>query len=643
VAGAAGAGAAQAAISWTMCGTSSEFACGHLSVPLDPSGASAGTITLALRRHRAPLGEAHSAIVALAGGPGQAALPLTSEFVEALGPAAATRDVIVFDQRGTGLSHRLECRFARPRGHGVAYPPAIAVKRCGESLGPSRAFYTTPDSVADIEAIREAAGYEKLVLYGTSYGTKVAEQYAAAYPQHVEALVLDSVVAPNGPDPFELSSFAALPRILRTLCAHRECARITRDPVFDLARLVQRMHGGALRGRAIDGYGRAHIERIEADELLAILFEGDFDPLLRAELISAVRAAVLGDDAALARLLAHAEHGEEFTSAPEALYLATICEEEPIPWNRQAPAGVRLAEATARLRALPARTFSPFIAATALDLSDARTCADWPFATPAPPLEHAPLPNVPTLILSGAADLRTPTETAREVAAQIPDAHLVVVPLAGHSVLGSNFGECAVEALKAMFTNAPIKSCVVRRPPPFLRVPPLPPRNLAHVSAEHGYHGRVGRTLHAVVLTLSDALHQFESALLERLDSESFGGSFSLRGGGLRAGFYELNSRRLAFHGYSYIPGVRVSGTDTSGRFRLSVGGSAAALGTLKSGPRDSLIGELGGEGIDVSARGGVTIARARGAQRAGSPLARARTQALALLGGALATLIARG
>jgi pimeloyl-ACP methyl ester carboxylesterase len=446
----AAAGAANAGITWTTCGTSNDFACGHLTVPLDPSGRTPGTLTLALRRHRAPLGEGRSAVIALAGGPGQAALPITSELLEVLGRVAATRDLIVFDQRGTGLSHKLSCKLPRARSYAGPYVPGPAIKHCAASIGPGRGFFTTPDSVADIEAIRAAAGYEKLVLYGTSYGTKVAEQYAATYPGHVEALVLDSIVTPNGPDPFDRPSFAALPRILRVLCAERECAGITRSPLSDLARLVRRMQRGALRGRAIDGYGRAHTKRIAADALLAILFEGDFSPLERAELITAVRASVLGDDAALARLLARTERGEEF-GAPEALYLATICEEEPFPWNRLAAPATRLAEASARLDALPARTFSPFNAATELDLSDLRSCAWWPFASVAPPLERQPLPNVPTLILSGAEDLRTPTESARELAAQIPDAQLVVVPLAGHSVLDSGAGECAAAALKAMF------------------------------------------------------------------------------------------------------------------------------------------------------------------------------------------------
>jgi pimeloyl-ACP methyl ester carboxylesterase len=57
---------------------------------------------------------------------------------------------------------------------------------------------------------------------------------------------------------------------------------------------------------------------------------------------------------------------------------------------------------------------------------------------------------VPTLILSGAQDLRTPTSNARQVAALIPDAQLLVVPFTGHSVIGSDFSDCASLAVSGV-------------------------------------------------------------------------------------------------------------------------------------------------------------------------------------------------
>ena len=127
---------------------------------------------------------------------------------------------------------------------------------CAQTLGPQRAFYTTRDSVEDIEAVRQAIGVEKIALFGVSYGTKVALAYAARYPQRIERLVLDSVVEPTGPGAFSQESIAAIPRVLRTLCA-KDCTDITPDPVADVAALVQRMRTRGLRVRR-PGVGQGH-------------------------------------------------------------------------------------------------------------------------------------------------------------------------------------------------------------------------------------------------------------------------------------------------------------------------------------------------------------------------------------------------
>jgi pimeloyl-ACP methyl ester carboxylesterase len=595
---------AQAQIAFAPCGDSNNFACGHLTVPLDRSGTTPGVLTLAMRRHRAPVEGGTAAVIALAGGPGQAAIPHTESFLELLGPIVATRDLIVFDQRGTGLSHPLACRASTRRGH---RPPTLgqSVLRCARRLGPARASYTTPDSVADIEAIRRAGGYEKLVLYGTSYGTKVAEQYAQTYPAHVEALVLDSVVAPNGPDPLNRSTFAAVPRILAQLCAYRECAHITAHPVADLARVVARTRQRAIGGTVIDKRGHSHAESIGSNALVGVLLEGDFNPLLRAEFVPAVRSAADGDSAPLARLLARTEGmGEEGPGGIDGtLYLATTCEDEAFPWSRAASPRVRLSEAMRQLDGLPASTFTPFTAANALALSGIDVCAFWPYATQAPPVNEAPLPNVPALVLSGSTDLRTPTANAQEVAAQVPDSHLLVVPYAGHSVLSNEPTSCASDALQAMFAGQPVKACPAMAPPPILKLPPLAPARLAAVAPSRGYHGLPGQTLHAVGLTLADLSRQVVLALLESFGSGSILVSPSLGGGGLRAGWYRLDSKGLVLHGYSYVPGLTLSGIISTGHASLLIGGTAAAHGSLRRDPHGDLTGTLGGVPVHLARR----------------------------------------
>ncbi len=504
---------AQAQIAWAPCGDSNDYACGHLTVPLDPGGATPGTITLAMRRHRAPVavGEAREAVIALAGGPGQAAIPFAEDFAHQLGPILATRDLLVFDQRGIGLSHPLSChRFELSAGG----PAGQQIAECAAQIGLERTDYTTAQTVADIEAIRQAGGYEKLVLYGTSYGTKVAERYAQAYPGHVSALVLDSVVPPNGPEPLNLPTFAAIPRVLRQLCARRACARITPEPVADLTKLVRRMDGGALSGRWIDGDGHAHTLRFSANTLLDVLIDGDLEPVLRAELPAAVRAAAGGDTAPFARLLRVASQrgeGNEEESPSESfdtpLYYATSCEEELFDWNRSSSPAKRLAEITARISGLPASLIAPFTPSNVLSISDMPACAFWPYTTPAPAPVQAPLPSVPTLILSGADDLRTPTANAREVAAQIPGSHVVVVPEVGHSVLGSDLSGCSSRALQALFKPAQIKPCTGGGPQilGLLGLAPLAPAHLSDVPPARGSRGLPGRTLDAVGLTLADS------------------------------------------------------------------------------------------------------------------------------------------
>jgi pimeloyl-ACP methyl ester carboxylesterase len=590
-------------------------ACGHLTVPLDPGGGSPGTIALAMRRHRAPVGESKDAVIALAGGPGQSAIPLIGDFAQILGPIVSTRDLIAFDQRGTGLSHPLSCAAFEHLRHGLS-PTAVAI--CAGQIGETRGLYTTADTVADIEAIRQAGGYEKLVLYGTSYGTKVAERYAQEYPTHVEALVLDSVVPPSGGDAFDETTFAAVRRILRQLCAAGACARITPEPVRDLARLVQRMGHGSLQARAIDGEGRAATTRIVSNELLGALLQGDFDPILRSEFPAAVRSAVLGDTAALARLLARAE-GESEGGEPEGLsegfdaplYFSTICDEAVFPWNRSASPKTRLREALAALRAQPANAFAPFTTANALALSDIPVCASWPFTPAGPEVDEAPLPDVPTLILSGADDLRTPTANAQAVATQIPDAHLLVVPNTGHSVLGADPTSCSRNALQALFAGKPVEQCKQKRPPQLLLPTPLPPRNLAALAPAPGSHGRAGRTLAAALLTLRDFDRQVTIALLEQGGSASLlEGLPAVRIGGLRAGWGGTLRDGLELRGYSYVPGVTVSGRTSPGGIALRVGGSAAAHGTIKIDTHGRLSGSIGGQRVQIAAPGSITPLR---------------------------------
>jgi pimeloyl-ACP methyl ester carboxylesterase len=591
------------------------FECSALQVPLERSEAVPGTLTLNVERKLAGTTPSRDAVVALAGGPGQAALPLAAFIAKAIEPALGSRDLLVFDQRGTGTSDPLSCAALEVASDAS---PANLFERCAAELGPARGAFTTRESVEDIEALRVAGGYEKLVLYGTSYGTKVALEYAERYPQNVQALVLDSVVPSDVPDPLGIASFQAIAGILGELCSASACAGITGDPLADVARLAARLQRHALSGSVYDGAGRRHGLTMTAPDLFHILEAGDLNPALRALLPAAVVSALRHDPDPLLRLQALSEGlvpsvpveggGEATPELDFVLFADTSCEESQFPWSRTAPAATRLQEAIAFTNALPAADFYPFGASTAFADSLMPECSSWPDASPPPPAS-SPLPDVPTLILSGEQDMRTPTSNARAVAAQIPDAQILIVPYTGHSVLGSDLSDCSAMAVQDFFADVPVKPCAAT--PNQFPPTPITPRRLAAIHPPHGLTGRPGKTAVAVLDTLVDLNQQVIAATLQANAELPSGSSF----GGLRGGYAKLTSKTATLRDFSFVPGVQLSASFPirDGRLQsaaITVSGSQAAPGTVRFGGSSThLLGTLGGRRFDVNAAT-VTLAR---------------------------------
>jgi pimeloyl-ACP methyl ester carboxylesterase len=604
------AGTASATSPFRPCYRHAPVDCAVVPVPLDRSGRVPGTVPLHVLRLRArkpsPPGAPRNAVVGLAGGPGQSALPFAADFAATIAPALKTRDLLVFDQRGTGFSGRIRC--GRLEHHPIG-DHIEAVRTCGSTVGDARAFYRTSDSADDIEAVRRAAGVDKVIPYGTSYGTKVSLAYAQRYPQQTEALVLDSLVDLDGPDPYYRDTFQAVPRVLRELCASGRCNGITADPVMDLDTLVKRIERGSLRGFVVGGDGRRRSRHFGRTAIFSVLLEGDFDPTLRSAFPAAVRAALAGDSAPMLRLANRAQVDNYFPDPPRVfspgLYATTTCEDGPLPWDPALAFGSRWQVAFSEAQAMPDTTFSPFDRALARANDTLRLCAPWPASGPLPAPDPRPLPDVPTLILGGAADLRTPDENDRALAARLPHASVVVVPTVGHSVLDSDLSGCADEATRAFFAGRRVPttcSQLSRFIQSFLAdalfpPTPVPPRSLTGLATPRRLPGRVGRTVRAAELTFFDAI----VAVLGTTFADE---KRVYRIGGLRSGRLIERSRpmRVRLEQYSYVPGVWVSGRlgDLSGRrLHLRVAGRLAARGRLTFRlKRDLITGRLGGRRI---------------------------------------------
>jgi pimeloyl-ACP methyl ester carboxylesterase len=577
------------------CPGQDRFGCGTLTVPLDRSGVVPGTIGLKFAAARTvPRGG--RVLIALAGGPGQPAVDAASSFAVALDPALSRYRLVTLDQRGTGGSGVLRCpEVQRLRDLDPFLPSATAA--CAARIGPRRAFYTTADTVLDLESLRQALGASKIALMGISYGTHVALQYARAFPQNVDRLILDSIVGPDGPDPFLLDTYRNLPRALREQCGGTRCRGITKDPVADVAAVVARLNSaGPLRGVFFDDRGRRRPTRYRTpDELAFLLIAGDLNPFLKAAMPGAIAAARRGDTSLLMRLRRIGQGPRTpIASLSYGLNVTTGCEDVALPYPLSAPVDQRGALAQAAAAAIPPAALGPFDAQTVLRTSYVDDCLRWPGDPVRPPFT-GPLPDVPALLLGGRQDLRTPIENALATAKELPHASVVTLRGGGHDATDTDLTGCISRALARFVADRQVgHPCAGRENG--VRPLPAPPRSLRDFRSPAGVGGIRGRAVFATLDSVQDAL----ITGLELQDA-----NLPLRGGGLHGGRFALlddAAGTLRLRRYAFVPGVRLTGdlraADVDIVGRLSVQGPRGASGFLQLAAGGRVTGRLGGRAV---------------------------------------------
>jgi pimeloyl-ACP methyl ester carboxylesterase len=571
--------------------------CATLDVPFDRADPAVGSIALAVQRVLASAPRV-GVIVLLAGGPGQPALGPFEALLAPLAHEAALRgfEPVAFDQRGTGQSQGLQCPEV-----GESFKGGLKsyLGACGAALGPTRAFYTSQESVEDLDALRQALGGTPLSLFAVSYGPRVAGMYAREHPQGVARMVLDSPVPLTGSDPLGSERLRALRRVLdEAVCGAGACRSFSRDVYADLTRVVAALHRHPLRTRIYDARGRLRPASVTEAGVLRLLSGLDVSRGARELAPAAITAAAHGDPVPLARLT-HFLEGEASGSgsaaqAPEvdsetsiALYAATYCIESALPWSSNSPAAGRAATLRSWLASLPAGATAPFAPATVAASSALSVCADWPATPPAPPSPTGDSAT-PTLILSGTDDLRTPYEQDLTVAAGYSDAQLLKVPGVGHSTVSTDQTGCARKAMIEFLAagQAPA-SCPASKEPQALA---LPPASLSQVRPARSRSRLAGQVAAAATMTLEDLF-----------------GQTGFSGGGLRGGYWALRPGGFALHGMIDVPGVALSGN-----VRIAGDATGGLAITAKLKVRGRLAGELTLHGLTLSGRVGGALVHAR-------------------------------
>ena len=403
-AGAVSAPAAHAAIPFAPC-TPAGFQCGQLAVPLDPAGAAGGTLTLNVKRRVAASNPSNTAVVGARRRPGPGGDPVR---VEARPEHGARRSPPATCSSSTSAAR---ARRAQLRCLRRSSTPRRSAPR---AIGPSRAFYRTADSVDDIEAIRQSP---RATASSCSTASRTAPRSPRPTPPSTRPTSRRSSSTrscrPRGPTSSTARPSAASARRCASSAARRRCRGISGDPRGDLAALVRRLERSPLRGPVVTADGPPG----------APLDERDRPPRHPARAATSTRrcapsspppcaarcTATRGRSCASRSGRTSTTPSAGATTSPTALFVDTAARRAPSRGTAATAPQARADAAIARGPRDPAHAdFGPFDARIAL-LSDAiPLCVVVARTRRPPPAPPAPLPDVPTLVIDGDADLRTP-------------------------------------------------------------------------------------------------------------------------------------------------------------------------------------------------------------------------------------------
>ena len=332
--------------------------CGHLDRRWEPGNPAAGTVRVgfAFAPARDAGRPAVGTVVPHEGGPGYSTTGTGTSYAGMYGPLLRRRNLLLVDQRGTGLSEPIAC----PALQDLTTAYSMAARVCARSLGPRRDDYTSARSADDLAAVIRALGLGRVDLYGDSYGTFFAQVFAGRHPTLLRSIVLDSAYPTYGESGWYPTQGPAMVGSFVTACRRAPACR-TGGAGFRTAihRVLVHVRRHPWRGVSRDADGRrAHVV-VDGPGLAAVAYGATFTPAYYRELTAALRSALRGDRAPLLRLVAEATGGGT-NAGPvrdysEGLDAAVACHDYPQLYDMTARPRARLREYRSAL-AQPDRT-----------------------------------------------------------------------------------------------------------------------------------------------------------------------------------------------------------------------------------------------------------------------------------------------
>lgn len=399
-----------------------EAQCSKLTVPEDPENPGSRQIDLkiavipAISRNPAP-----DPLFFLAGGPGEAATQSYLAVSGAFQWINQKRDIVLVDQRGTGGSHLLTCPNLTSETDTERTDPETMqalVSACLKEMDADPRLYTTSIAMADLDQVRQVLGYEKINLYGASYGTRAALVYARQYPEHVRAIILDGVAPPNwtlGP-----SAAQDAQRALELLFARCQADSACQAAYPDLRSEFQ-----TVLDQLTDQPIEVSLDHPVTGEPTSFTLDRDtFANLVHTSTYSAEGAAVIplmihtaarrGDFSQLAAM-ALSNYALLEDTISQGMRFSVLCAED-VPYIP------KQAASTGYLGDFFTTTFE-------------QICSAWPKGEIPADFKQPVQSSVPALLLSGEADPVTPPANGELAAQGLPNSRHIIVPGQGHIVI----------------------------------------------------------------------------------------------------------------------------------------------------------------------------------------------------------------
>jgi pimeloyl-ACP methyl ester carboxylesterase len=443
--------------------------CGYVVVPEDHTNLDGKTIRLAVAVIKDQSEENQpDPVIVLAGGPGEKVMENGQIMLQLFGDIHPNRDLIIFDQRGVGLSEpALECpEWVEAQYELLDEADELVVvetsfnklMECNQKLvseGMNLLVYNTTQSAADVNAIREALGYEQLNLFGGSYGSFLAQAVVREYPDMVRSVAMNSIY------PLEISFLVESPLVtsqgaldLLAACENDEvCNQAYPDLTEVFFETIERLNEEPVMIKVTHAVsGKEYDVLLSGDRvygnLLGFMYITQFIPLLP----QAIYDVYNGDYDLMAQL--QGTYLSLYEATSRGMMFSVLCTEDLI--------GKVWEDLKANYEAVRIPLSDNVDPEETKPYSIFATCEGWGVEEADPSFKAPLVSDKPTLLLGGEFDPVTPIEFAESVAETLSNSYLFEFEGVGHNIMAAS--DCARKTMGEFFedpTQPPQASCMI--------------------------------------------------------------------------------------------------------------------------------------------------------------------------------------